>query len=123
MCVQIFVSKSQLKTRFNLVTSFFAPDSETRVDLKLMYPDPPRDHDTLEIQQQALLREQQKRLNRIKMQENLGGTVQTLLRQELTMALRSSALKLLLLFVHLLKKDLFFIFFTHTHTYLGGIYT
>ncbi|XP_036034424.1 centrosome and spindle pole-associated protein 1 [Onychomys torridus] len=47
-------------------------DSDTRVDLKLMYPDPPRDHDTLEIQQQALLREQQKRLNRMKMQEHLG---------------------------------------------------
>ncbi|XP_010609771.1 centrosome and spindle pole-associated protein 1 isoform X3 [Fukomys damarensis] len=46
-------------------------DSETRVDLKLMYPDPPRDHHTLEIQQQALLREQQKRLNRIKMQEGV----------------------------------------------------
>nr|XP_023417539.1 centrosome and spindle pole-associated protein 1 isoform X4 [Cavia porcellus] len=45
-------------------------DSETRVDLKLMYPDPPRDHHTLEIQQQALLREQQKRLNRLKMQES-----------------------------------------------------
>uniref|UniRef100_A0A8C5KQ94 Centrosome and spindle pole associated protein 1 n=1 Tax=Jaculus jaculus TaxID=51337 RepID=A0A8C5KQ94_JACJA len=44
-------------------------DSETRVDLKFMYPDPPRDHQTLEIQQQALLREQQKRLNRIKIQE------------------------------------------------------
>ncbi|XP_023373313.1 centrosome and spindle pole-associated protein 1 isoform X2 [Otolemur garnettii] len=44
-------------------------DSETRFDLKFMYPDPPRDHHTLEIQQQALLREQQKRLNRIKMQE------------------------------------------------------
>ncbi|XP_045416507.1 centrosome and spindle pole-associated protein 1 isoform X2 [Lemur catta] len=44
-------------------------DSETRVDLKFRYPDPPRDHHTLEIQQQALLREQQKRLNRIKMQE------------------------------------------------------
>ncbi|NP_001425259.1 centrosome and spindle pole-associated protein 1 isoform 9 [Homo sapiens] len=44
-------------------------DSETRVDLKFMYLDPPRDHHTLEIQQQALLREQQKRLNRIKMQE------------------------------------------------------
>ncbi|XP_073924669.1 centrosome and spindle pole-associated protein 1 isoform X4 [Castor canadensis] len=44
-------------------------DSETRVDLKFMYPDSPRDHHTLEIQQQALLREQQKRLNRIKMQE------------------------------------------------------
>ncbi|XP_023611194.1 centrosome and spindle pole-associated protein 1 isoform X8 [Myotis lucifugus] len=44
-------------------------DSETRVDLKLMYPDPPRDQYTLEIQQQALLRAQQKRLNRIKMQE------------------------------------------------------
>ncbi|XP_036854081.2 centrosome and spindle pole-associated protein 1 isoform X12 [Manis javanica] len=44
-------------------------DSETRVDLKFMYPDPPRDHHTLEIQQQALLREQQRRLNRIKIQE------------------------------------------------------
>ncbi|XP_044101435.1 centrosome and spindle pole-associated protein 1 isoform X4 [Neovison vison] len=44
-------------------------DSETRVDLKFMYPDPPRDHHTLEIQQQALLREQQKKLNRMKMQE------------------------------------------------------
>ncbi|XP_059528964.1 centrosome and spindle pole-associated protein 1 isoform X9 [Myotis daubentonii] len=44
-------------------------DSETRVDLKLMYPDPPRDQYTLEIQQQALLRAQQKRLNRIKVQE------------------------------------------------------
>nr|XP_025726474.1 centrosome and spindle pole-associated protein 1 isoform X2 [Callorhinus ursinus] len=45
-------------------------DSETRVDLKFMYPDPPRDHHTLEIQQQALLREQQKKLNRMKMQED-----------------------------------------------------
>ncbi|XP_059022280.1 centrosome and spindle pole-associated protein 1 isoform X9 [Mustela lutreola] len=44
-------------------------DSETRVDLKFMYPDPPRDHHNLEIQQQALLREQQKKLNRMKMQE------------------------------------------------------
>ncbi|XP_040850655.1 centrosome and spindle pole-associated protein 1 [Ochotona curzoniae] len=44
-------------------------DSETRVDLKFRYPDAPRDHHTLEIQQQALLREQQKRLNRIRMQE------------------------------------------------------
>ncbi|XP_047403409.1 centrosome and spindle pole-associated protein 1 isoform X3 [Sciurus carolinensis] len=44
-------------------------DSETRVDLKFLYPDSPRDGHTLEIQQQALLREQQRRLNRIKMQE------------------------------------------------------
>ncbi|KAM5137635.1 centrosome and spindle pole-associated protein 1 isoform 3-T3 [Callospermophilus lateralis] len=44
-------------------------DSETRVDLKLLYPDSPRDRHTLEIQQQALIREQQRRLNRIKMQE------------------------------------------------------
>ncbi|XP_030743384.1 centrosome and spindle pole-associated protein 1 isoform X3 [Echinops telfairi] len=44
-------------------------DSETRVDLKFMYPEPPRDHQTLEIQQQALLREQHKRLNRMRMQE------------------------------------------------------
>uniref|UniRef100_A0A287BQV1 Centrosome and spindle pole associated protein 1 n=1 Tax=Sus scrofa TaxID=9823 RepID=A0A287BQV1_PIG len=48
-------------------------DSETRVDLKFMYPEPPRDHHTLEIQQRALLREQQKRLNRMKMQEGVEG--------------------------------------------------
>ncbi|XP_040597381.1 centrosome and spindle pole-associated protein 1 isoform X3 [Mesocricetus auratus] len=53
-------------------------DSETRVDLKLMYPDPPRDHHTLEIQQQALLREQQKRLNRMKMQESAGVDLDTI---------------------------------------------
>ncbi|ELW52437.1 Centrosome and spindle pole-associated protein 1 [Tupaia chinensis] len=44
-------------------------DSETRTDLKLMYLDPPRAHHTLEIQQQVLLREQQKKRNRIKVQE------------------------------------------------------
>ncbi|XP_043735398.1 centrosome and spindle pole-associated protein 1 isoform X5 [Cervus elaphus] len=44
-------------------------DSETRADLKSMYPDDPRDNDTLEIEQQALLREQQKKLNKLKMQE------------------------------------------------------
>ncbi|XP_030071137.1 centrosome and spindle pole-associated protein 1 isoform X2 [Microcaecilia unicolor] len=41
-------------------------DSETRQDVRLMFPDPPKDDQTLEIQQQALLREQQKRLNRMK---------------------------------------------------------
>ncbi|XP_077607898.1 centrosome and spindle pole-associated protein 1 isoform X8 [Crocuta crocuta] len=44
-------------------------DSETRVDVKCMYPDPPRDHHTLEIQQQALLREQQRRLSRLRTRE------------------------------------------------------
>ncbi|KAM8787102.1 centrosome and spindle pole-associated protein 1 isoform 6-T7 [Rhynchonycteris naso] len=44
-------------------------DSETQVDLKFMYPDPPRDQCTSEIQKQAFLRAQQKRLNRIKLQE------------------------------------------------------
>ncbi|NXN16744.1 CSPP1 protein, partial [Indicator maculatus] len=34
-----------------------------------MYPDPPRDDQTLEIQQQALLREQQKRLTRMRMRK------------------------------------------------------
>ncbi|XP_074841844.1 centrosome and spindle pole-associated protein 1 isoform X2 [Carettochelys insculpta] len=42
-------------------------DSETRADMRFMYPDPPKDDQTLEIQQQALLREQQKKLNRMKM--------------------------------------------------------
>lgn len=53
-------------------------DSDTRVDLRLMYPDPPRDHHTLEIQQQALLREQQKRLNRIKMRRDAGADLDTI---------------------------------------------
>ncbi|NXH17565.1 CSPP1 protein, partial [Bucco capensis] len=52
------------KGRFPLC---FAVDSETRVGLRHMYPDPPRDDQALEIQQQALLREQQKRLDRMRM--------------------------------------------------------
>ncbi|XP_074134935.1 centrosome and spindle pole-associated protein 1 isoform X9 [Sminthopsis crassicaudata] len=46
-------------------------DSETRIDLRYMYPESPKDDQTLEIQQQALLREQQKRLNRLRMRENV----------------------------------------------------
>ncbi|XP_027494594.1 centrosome and spindle pole-associated protein 1 isoform X3 [Corapipo altera] len=42
-------------------------DSETRIGLRHMYPDPPKDDQTLEIQQQALLREQQKKLDRMRM--------------------------------------------------------
>ncbi|XP_010075423.1 PREDICTED: centrosome and spindle pole-associated protein 1 [Pterocles gutturalis] len=42
-------------------------DSETRMGLRHMYPDPPKDDQTLEIQQQALLREQQKKLDRMRM--------------------------------------------------------
>ncbi|XP_048142673.1 centrosome and spindle pole-associated protein 1 isoform X6 [Corvus hawaiiensis] len=42
-------------------------DPETRMGLRHMYPDPPKDDQTLEIQQQALLREQQKKLDRMRM--------------------------------------------------------
>ncbi|XP_064363505.1 centrosome and spindle pole-associated protein 1 isoform X2 [Dromaius novaehollandiae] len=41
-------------------------DSDTRIGLRHMYPDPPKDDQTLEIQQQALLREQQKKLDRMR---------------------------------------------------------
>uniref|UniRef100_A0A8C5PML4 Centrosome and spindle pole associated protein 1 n=1 Tax=Leptobrachium leishanense TaxID=445787 RepID=A0A8C5PML4_9ANUR len=41
-------------------------DTDTREGVRYMYPDPPKDDHTLEIQQQALLREQQKNLNRMK---------------------------------------------------------
>ncbi|NWI66775.1 CSPP1 protein, partial [Todus mexicanus] len=51
------------KGRFRI----FAADSETRMGLRHMYPDPPKDDQTLEIQQQALLREQQRRLDRMRM--------------------------------------------------------
>lgn len=48
-------------------------DSETRIGLRHMYPDPPKDDQTLEIQQQALLREQQKKLDRMRMRRETGG--------------------------------------------------
>uniref|UniRef100_A0A8C2YBD0 Centrosome and spindle pole associated protein 1 n=1 Tax=Coturnix japonica TaxID=93934 RepID=A0A8C2YBD0_COTJA len=48
-------------------------DSETRVGLRQMYPDPPKDNQTLEIQQQALLREQQKKLDRMRMRREAEG--------------------------------------------------
>ncbi|KAK3515673.1 hypothetical protein QTP70_026456 [Hemibagrus guttatus] len=38
-------------------------DSESREEVRQAYPEPPTDEATLEIQQQALLREQQRRLN------------------------------------------------------------
>uniref|UniRef100_A0A8C5SN91 Centrosome and spindle pole associated protein 1 n=1 Tax=Laticauda laticaudata TaxID=8630 RepID=A0A8C5SN91_LATLA len=41
-------------------------DSETRVETRHMYPDPPINNDTLDIQQLALLREQKKKLKKIR---------------------------------------------------------
>ncbi|XP_062986879.1 centrosome and spindle pole-associated protein 1 isoform X2 [Elgaria multicarinata webbii] len=41
-------------------------DSDTRVETKYMYPDPPTNNDTLDIQQQALLREQKKKLTKLR---------------------------------------------------------
>ncbi|XP_066036504.1 centrosome and spindle pole-associated protein 1 isoform X4 [Chamaea fasciata] len=42
-------------------------DPETHMGLRHMYPDPPKDDRTPEIQQQALLREQQRKLGRMRM--------------------------------------------------------
>ncbi|XP_064909773.1 centrosome and spindle pole-associated protein 1 isoform X6 [Columba livia] len=59
-------------------------DSETRMGVRHMYPDPPKDDQTLEIQQQALLREQQKKLDRMRMRRETeddsasGGNPQTM---------------------------------------------
>ncbi|NXK07301.1 CSPP1 protein, partial [Herpetotheres cachinnans] len=55
--------KGREKIKFHI----FTLDSETRMGLRHMYPDPPKDDQTLEIQQQALLREQQKKLDRMRM--------------------------------------------------------
>uniref|UniRef100_A0A8D0BZP9 Centrosome and spindle pole-associated protein 1 C-terminal domain-containing protein n=1 Tax=Salvator merianae TaxID=96440 RepID=A0A8D0BZP9_SALMN len=41
-------------------------DSETRVETRYMYPDPPTNNETLDIQQQALLREQNKKLKKMR---------------------------------------------------------
>lgn len=41
-------------------------DSATRAQVRQQYPDPPNDSNTLEIQQEALLREQQKKLDTMK---------------------------------------------------------
>ncbi|NXG96352.1 CSPP1 protein, partial [Loxia leucoptera] len=51
------------KCKFHL----FALDPETCMVLRQMYPDPPKDDQTLEIQQQALLREQQRKLDKMRM--------------------------------------------------------
>ncbi|XP_026547659.1 centrosome and spindle pole-associated protein 1 [Notechis scutatus] len=48
-------------------------DSETRVETRHMYPDPPINNDTLDIQQLALLREQKKKLK--KMRRNAEGSL------------------------------------------------
>lgn len=45
---------------------FCVIDSETRVEMRYMYPDPPTTDDTLDIQQQALLREQKKKLKKLR---------------------------------------------------------
>ncbi|NXS79926.1 CSPP1 protein, partial [Erpornis zantholeuca] len=55
------------KGREKFKIHIFALDPETRMGLRQMYPDPPKDDQTLEIQQQALLREQQRKLNRMRM--------------------------------------------------------
>ncbi|NXT93854.1 CSPP1 protein, partial [Anhinga rufa] len=54
------------KGREKFIFCISALDSETRMGLRHMYPDPPKDDQTLEIQQQALLREQQKKLDRMR---------------------------------------------------------
>ncbi|XP_029142107.1 centrosome and spindle pole-associated protein 1 [Protobothrops mucrosquamatus] len=48
-------------------------DSETRVETRYMYPDPPTNNDSLDIQQLALLREQKKKLK--KMRRNAEGSL------------------------------------------------
>ncbi|XP_070603979.1 centrosome and spindle pole-associated protein 1 isoform X2 [Erythrolamprus reginae] len=48
-------------------------DSESRVETRYMYPDPPTNNDALDIQQQALLREQKKKLK--KMRKNAEGSL------------------------------------------------
>ncbi|XP_074941291.1 centrosome and spindle pole-associated protein 1 isoform X15 [Phalacrocorax aristotelis] len=76
-------------------------DSETRMGLRHMYPDPPKDDQTLEIQQQALLREQQKKLDRMRMRRETeddsasGGNPQTmgLFRNESNEFLKNSLLE------------------------------
>ncbi|XP_074997801.1 centrosome and spindle pole-associated protein 1 isoform X9 [Calonectris borealis] len=76
-------------------------DSETRMGLRHMYPDPPKDDQTLEIQQQALLREQQKKLDRMRMRRETedvsasGGNAQTmgLFRNESNEFLKNSLLE------------------------------
>ncbi|XP_038664395.1 centrosome and spindle pole-associated protein 1 [Scyliorhinus canicula] len=44
-------------------------DSATRAEIRQVYPDPPNDSNTLEIQQEALLREQKKKLDIMKRKE------------------------------------------------------
>ncbi|KAJ8413379.1 hypothetical protein AAFF_G00093750 [Aldrovandia affinis] len=47
-------------------------DSESREEVRQTYPDPPVDDWSLELQQQALLREQQRKINRAKRRDSAG---------------------------------------------------
>ncbi|NXU12296.1 CSPP1 protein, partial [Pardalotus punctatus] len=58
---------NELKYKGRCKFHIFALDPETCMGLRHMYPDPPKDDQTLEIQQQALLREQRKKLDRMRM--------------------------------------------------------
>ncbi|NXO39452.1 CSPP1 protein, partial [Locustella ochotensis] len=64
---------NELKYKGRNVNFMFALDPETRMVLRHMYPDPPKDDQTLEIQQQALLREQQRKLDRMRMRRETEG--------------------------------------------------
>ncbi|XP_009993897.1 PREDICTED: centrosome and spindle pole-associated protein 1 [Chaetura pelagica] len=76
-------------------------DSETRMGLRHMYPDPPKDDQSLEIQQQALLREQKRKLDRLRMRRETeddsasGCSPQTMegLRNESVECLKNSLLE------------------------------
>ncbi|XP_078073219.1 centrosome and spindle pole-associated protein 1 isoform X2 [Mustelus asterias] len=46
-------------------------DSATRAEIRQVYPDPPNDSNTLEIQQEALLREQKKKLDIMKRKQTV----------------------------------------------------
>ncbi|KFW95479.1 Centrosome and spindle pole-associated protein 1 [Phalacrocorax carbo] len=93
------------KGREKFKSCISALDSETRMGLRHMYPDPPKDDQTLEIQQQALLREQQKKLDRMRMRretedrplkivaKNKVGSGNTWLRNESNEFLKNSLLE------------------------------
>lgn len=50
----------------------YLSDTASREEVRHMYPDPPTDEQSLDIQQQALLREQQRKIRLMKREEEPG---------------------------------------------------
>lgn len=64
----------QLQDRYGTILFLYLLDTASREEVRHMYPDPPTDLHSLDIQQQALLREQQRKIRLMTREQEHGQT-------------------------------------------------